>query len=104
MAATTGTVPSMSELIQAGVSDLKAETKADPQLQDLDASKLRITQSTSPREVPEPNSEGVWSVKQCSDHVCAEASYGLDELCCKDLSLFAFGSCYIPWHPVNRFA
>ncbi|RDW63997.1 branched-chain-amino-acid aminotransferase-2 [Coleophoma crateriformis] len=69
MASTTGTVPSMSDLIQAGANDLKAETKADPQLQDLDASKLRITQSTSLREVPEPNSEGVWGVKQCSDHM-----------------------------------
>lgn len=69
-----GTVLSMSDLIQAGVDDLKTETKADPNLHDLDASKLRTTLSTSPREVPELNSEGVWGVKQCSDHVSADGS------------------------------
>lgn len=62
-------VESMSSLRESGISDLKKTIQEDPALQDLDASKLTITHTTTPRPVPELNSKEVWSVKACTDHM-----------------------------------
>lgn len=62
-------VQSMSSLRESGINDLKKGIQEDPAIQDLEASKLTITHTTTPRKVPELNSEEVWSVKACTDHM-----------------------------------
>ena len=62
-------VQSLSSLQESGIQDLKAHISHDSSIQELNASKLIITYTTTPRPVPEPNSEEVWSVKACTDHM-----------------------------------
>ncbi|KAL3423870.1 branched-chain amino acid aminotransferase [Phlyctema vagabunda] len=69
MASNTGSVPTMSGLIQAGVDTTHTEIKTDSNLAGLDASKLHITRSTTLRKVPEVNSDEVWNFKHCTDHM-----------------------------------
>ncbi|CAG8954217.1 hypothetical protein HYFRA_00005837 [Hymenoscyphus fraxineus] len=57
-------VETVDHLTQSGV-----EAQKIPAMQDLDASKLTIELTKSPRKVPELNSAGVWSCKECTDHM-----------------------------------
>ena len=59
----------MSELIQAGVTSSETSAAKEPALKNLDASLLRINRTTTPRKVPEPNSNEVWSQRSCADHM-----------------------------------
>lgn len=56
-------VESGSHLTQKGISHIQEEATATPQMQPLDASKLQITLTASPREVPTPNSAEVFAMK-----------------------------------------
>ena len=60
---------SMGDLMDSGINGIKAHAHQDPAINDLDASKLTITHTTTPRPVPEINSKEVWSVKACTDHM-----------------------------------
>lgn len=62
-------IQSSNELIAAGIEDSIAHAKQDSSIQELDASKLRITKTTTLRKVPEPDSVEVWDVKSCTDHM-----------------------------------
>jgi len=62
-------VQSATELMISGINGATAHAKQEPAILDLDASKLRITRTTTPRKVPEPNSAEVWSYKACTDHM-----------------------------------
>ncbi|KAG0651007.1 Branched-chain-amino-acid [Hyphodiscus hymeniophilus] len=63
------TVPSASSLQASGIQDAKTHLQSNPAIQDLDASKLTITRTTTLRPVPEPDSKEIWSVKACTDHM-----------------------------------
>jgi branched-chain amino acid aminotransferase len=62
-------VQSMSDLMESGIKEVEAHAREEPAIHDLDASKLHITHTTTPRQVPKLNSEEVWSVKACTDHM-----------------------------------
>jgi branched-chain amino acid aminotransferase len=55
--------------MESGINGVKAQIQEDPTIRDLDASKLTITHTTTPRPVPELNSKEVWTVKACTDHM-----------------------------------
>jgi hypothetical protein len=61
-------VETASHLIENGVIAAKALVHEQPAIHDLDATKLKVTLTTSPRKVPEPNSAEVWDMKTCTDH------------------------------------
>lgn len=44
------------------------EALQKPDIKDLDASKLTVEKNSSPKDVPEINSEAVWKMRTCSDH------------------------------------
>lgn len=58
-----------TDLLTSGINAAKAHAKEEPAIKELDASKLVITRTTTPRKVPELNSAEVWGVKACSDHM-----------------------------------
>jgi hypothetical protein len=57
-----------SLLIENGVTAAKTRLHEQPEIHDLDASKLKVTRTNSPRKVPEPNSAEIWDMKTCTDH------------------------------------
>ena len=65
----TGPVTTMSDLTDSGIKATKTMAREEPSIQDLDASRLTITRTTTPRKVPELNSAEVWGVKACTDHM-----------------------------------
>lgn len=67
--ATISNVQSSSELLSAGIEERVTHDTQTSTIRDLDASKLRITHTTTLRDVPEPDSKEVWGVKQCTDHM-----------------------------------
>ena len=62
-------VQSMGDLMEPSINGLKSRIQEDLAIHDLDASKLTVTHTNTPREVPEPNSKEVWSAKACTDHM-----------------------------------
>lgn len=62
-------VQSMSDRMESGIKEMEAHARDEPAIHDLDASKLTITHTTTPRPVPELNSKEVWGVKACTDHM-----------------------------------
>jgi len=66
--ASNGHVQSMSELTESGIKHAEAHAREISQIKELDASKLTITQTTTPRKVPNLDSKEVWSFKECTDH------------------------------------
>lgn len=61
-------VESLSHLTDSGVDAAKQAAEVEPAMKELDASKLTITRTTAPREIPGLNSEEVWAMKTCTDH------------------------------------
>jgi hypothetical protein len=55
----------VDHLTSVGVSEME---KAEHTVKDLDASKLTIELTNTPRPVPELNSKETWSCRACSDH------------------------------------
>lgn len=62
-------VESGSHLTEVGMKALKATALSEPAIQELDASKLTITPATAPRKVPEVNSQEIFDMKTCTDHM-----------------------------------
>jgi branched-chain amino acid aminotransferase len=60
-------VESANLLTESAIRAAKALAREEPAIHDLDSSLLRITLTTTPRKVPEPNSIEVWDVKSCTD-------------------------------------
>ena len=58
-------VETVDHLTSIGVA--KTE-EVEHTVKELDASKLTIELTKSPRTVPEPNSKETWSCRACSDH------------------------------------
>jgi hypothetical protein len=59
---------SMNELTQSGIERAEAHAQNAPEIKGLDASKLTIFHTTTPRKVPDLDSKEVWSFKECTDH------------------------------------
>lgn len=57
------TLESGSHLTQAGICHIQEAAAEKNEMQPLDASKLQITLTASPREVPAPNSAEVFAMK-----------------------------------------
>lgn len=62
-------VQSIGDLMDTNIQATKTSMQQDPTMHDLDASQLTITHTTTPRPVPELDSQEVWSVKSCTDHM-----------------------------------
>jgi branched-chain amino acid aminotransferase len=60
-------VETASHLIQNGVNAAKALVH-EPEMHDLDVSKLTVSLTKSPGKVPEPDSLEIWDMKTCTDH------------------------------------
>lgn len=60
-------VETASHLIQNGVNAAKAVAH-EPEMHDLDVSKLTVSLTKSPGKVPEPDSLEIWDMKTCTDH------------------------------------
>ncbi|CAL3964247.1 hypothetical protein PZA11_001654 [Diplocarpon coronariae] len=63
------TVESLSHLTDSGVDAAKHAAEVEPAWKELDASKLTITKTSSPKDIPEVNSQEVWDMKTCTDHM-----------------------------------
>lgn len=61
-------VETIDHLTEVGVKVAEATLHEEPAIKDLDISKLTVTRTESPRNVPEPNSDEVWNMKTCTDH------------------------------------
>ncbi|KAJ5032800.1 uncharacterized protein L3040_009392 [Drepanopeziza brunnea f. sp. 'multigermtubi'] len=62
-------VESVNHLTDSGVAAAKERAEVEPTLKELDVSQLTVTKTTAPREVPEVNSDAVWGMKTCTDHM-----------------------------------
>ncbi|KAH7417282.1 aminotransferase [Cadophora sp. MPI-SDFR-AT-0126] len=62
-------VESLTHLTVSGIDAAKKTIQEEPAIKDLDASKLTVTKTSSPREIPEVNSHEVWDMKTCTDHM-----------------------------------
>lgn len=62
-------VESGSHLTQAGIEAAKTIAHEVTAIKELDASKVKITRATAPRDVPEVNSKEVFDMKTCTDHM-----------------------------------
>lgn len=66
----TPTTATASNLTQAGIKHIQqASNGTATKLAPLDASRMTVTLTQSPRTVPEPNSEEVRAQKTCTDHM-----------------------------------
>lgn len=61
-------VETVEHLLENGVNAAKSLVH-EPQMHDLDASKLTVTLTKSPGKVPEPDSLEIWDMKTCTDHM-----------------------------------
>ncbi|CZS94750.1 hypothetical protein WAI453_013426 [Rhynchosporium graminicola] len=62
-------VESLVNLTDAGIEAANQAVRDEPAVKELDASKVTLTRTESPRKVPEANSEEVWDMKTCTDHM-----------------------------------
>ncbi|KAL2065028.1 hypothetical protein VTL71DRAFT_4168 [Oculimacula yallundae] len=62
-------VESLTHLTDSGIEAANKTVQDEPALKELDASKITITRTTTPREIPEVNSNEVWDMKTCTDHM-----------------------------------
>ncbi|KAG4432400.1 hypothetical protein IFR05_012110 [Cadophora sp. M221] len=62
-------VESLTHLTDSGIDAANKMVQDEPALKELDASKLTVTRTLSPREIPEVNSNEVWDMKTCTDHM-----------------------------------
>ncbi|KAH7364316.1 aminotransferase [Rhexocercosporidium sp. MPI-PUGE-AT-0058] len=62
-------VETLTHLTDTGIEAANKIVLEEPAIKELEASKLSITRTLSPREVPEVNSNEVWDMKTCTDHM-----------------------------------
>ena len=78
------TVESLTHLTDSGIDAAKKTVQDEPGMKELDASKLTVTKTSNPREIPEVNShECVFTyvspllmVRSDLEHVCVPVSSG----------------------------
>ena len=61
-------VETVNHLTENGVRSAEAMARNEPAVHELDASKLTVTRTTTPGNVPELDSKEVWEMKTCTDH------------------------------------
>jgi branched-chain amino acid aminotransferase len=67
-------VETASHLIANGINAAKAQVH-EPEMHDLDVSKLMVTLTKSPGKVPEPDSPEIWDMKTATDHSISKLSH-----------------------------